>query len=81
MISVCVLDESKGLIKIPRLLVPKSVSVPRDLRPPPLGDTRPCADSALPVRVMEPYKPEEFLKLEDGSGNSESDRTRSGEEM
>ena len=47
---------------------------------------KPRADSALPVRVKEPYKlegflklDEEFLKLEDVSGNSESERTRAGE--
>ena len=81
---MCIFEESKGLMKNPRLRGPKGVLLPRDLTPA-LGVAKPRADSALPVRVKEPYKLEgflkleEFLKLEDGSGYSESERTRARE--
>ena len=50
---MCILEESKGLMKNPRLRGPRGVLVPRDLAPA-LGVASPHADSALPVRVKEP---------------------------
>ena len=50
---MCIFEESKGLMKNPRLRGPKGVLLPRDLTPA-LGVPKPRADSALPVRVKEP---------------------------